>query len=281
MRWFKLCGHDVKHGIVRNGLFLLTPICVAILCNQCRGLLTLWEQPGDWGVYLAYCFKGMQTIQRATLQQAFQMPVLWLVIMVLPLAITLQYPFRDMDTIGSQMLLRSGSRITWWLCKCGWNGLCTAVYFALIYATIAIFCLCHGVALSLDTPMSSMIVVFSEADITTAVEEMTRGQTVFSLLLMPFLTVAAMNLFEMLLSLLFRPVYGFLFSVALVAASSYVTSPLLIGNYANLSRCGAFIHDGLDGKIGCLICLGVIVFSLAAGAVIFHRRDILPDYKEL
>jgi hypothetical protein len=276
MRCFKLWGHDVKNGILRNGLFLLTPICVGILCSQCRGLLALWEQPGNWAVYLSYCFKGL-----AMIPPNFQLPILWIVMMVLPLAITLQYPFRDMNTIGPQMLLRSGSRVTWWLCKCGWNGLCTAVYFALIYATIAVFCLCHGVALSLDTPMSSMIVVFSEADITTAVEEMTRGQTVFSLLLMPFLTVAAMNLLEMLLSLLFRPVYGFLFSVALVAASSYITSPLLIGNYANLSRCGAFIHDGLDGKIGCLICLGVMAFSVATGAVIFHRRDILPDYKEL
>lgn len=179
------------------------------------------------------------------------------------------------------MLLRSGRRVTWWFSKCLWNLCCTVVYFALVFAVIAVFCLCVGAELSLETPMGSMMALFYEADITAAAGEMTPGETFFSLVFMPFWAVAAVAMLEMLLSLLFRPVYGFLLSVAFVAASAYATSPLLIGNYANLSRCGAFIYDGLDGRTGFWICLAVIVFSAAAGAAAFHRRDILPDYKEL
>ena len=281
MKCFKLIRYDLKNGLLRNGLLLLTPLCVCIICNQCRLHLSMWEQPGTWAIYLAYCFKGVQSVSVQTLSEAFQMPVPWLLVMVLPLAITLNFPFRDMKTIGPQMLVRSGRRITWWFSKLLWNLCCTVLYFALIFATAAIFCLCIGAELSLETPMGSMMALFYETDITTAAGEMTAGEVAFSLMFMPFWTVTAMDMLEMFLSLMFRPVYSFLLSVALVAASTYATSPLLKGNYANLSRCGSFIHDGLGGRTGFWICFAVIAFSATIGAVVFRRRDVLPDYKEL
>lgn len=129
--------------------------------------------------------------------------------------------------------------------------------------------------------MGSMMALFSEADITEAAGEITAGQVLFVFIIIPFSAVAALNMEEMLFSLIFRPIYGFLFSVALVAAASYVTSPFLIGNYANVTRCDAFIDNGLNSQSGLLICIGVLFVSIAAGALIFRSRDILLDYKEL
>lgn len=187
MKCFRLVQYDLKQGLVRNRLYWLVPLCTVIVCNRCRLLLSSWEQSGTWAVYLAYCFRGMPRITRQTLSGGFQIPVLWMLMLVLPLLITLNFPFKDMKTIGSQMLL----------------------------------------------------------------------------------------------SLLLRPVYGFLFSVALLAGASYVTSPFLIGNFANLSRCGVFIDNGLNSLSGFLICIGVLFFSVGIGGVLFRKRDILPDYKEL
>lgn len=187
MKCFRLVQYDLKQGLVRNWLYWLVPLCTVIVCNRCRLLLSSWEQSGTWAVYLAYCFRGMPRITRQTLSGGFQIPVLWMLMLVLPLLITLNFPFKDMKTIGSQMLL----------------------------------------------------------------------------------------------SLLLRPVYGFLFSVALLAGASYVTSPFLIGNFANLSRCGVFIDNGLNSLSGFLICIGVLFFSVGIGGVLFRKRDILPDYKEL
>ena len=281
MKCFKLIKHDLKHGILNNWFYLLIPFCTVIICNQCRHQLASWNQPGTWAIYLAYCFKGMQTISRQTLSGGFQIPIFWMLMLVLPLFITLDFPFKDIKTIGPQMLLRSGRRVTWWLSKCIWNVCGTIVYFLLVLITVAAFCLCLKVPLSLDTPMGSMMALFSEADITTAAGEMPASQVAFVLVITPLFAVAAMDMAEMLFSLLFRPIYGFLFSVALVAAASYVTSPFLIGNYANLTRCGAFIDNGLDSQVGLLICIGVLLISIVAGAFVFRRRDILPDYKEL
>lgn len=272
--------YDIKNGLIRNLGFLLIPFCVLIVCNQCRMQLASWEQPGTWAVYLAYCFKGMHSISRQTLSGGIQIPVFWMLMLILPLFITLNFPFKDMKTIGTQMLLRSERRVTWWLCKCFWNLCCTAIYFLLIFASITVFCLCFGVRLSLEMPMGSMMAIFSEADITTAAESMSTLQTIFVLMVLPILTIAAINMVEMMLGIIVGPLYGFLFSVALVAAASYVTSPILIGNYANLARCGSFINDGLNGQTGFLICLSVILLATILGAVAFRQRDILPDYKE-
>lgn len=280
MRCCKLIQYDIKNGLIRNLGFLLIPFCVLIVCNQCRMQLASWEQPGTWAVYLAYCFKGMHSISRQTLSGGIQIPVFWMLMLILPLFITLNFPFKDMKTIGTQMLLRSERRVTWWLCKCFWNLCCTAIYFLLIFASITVFCLCFGVRLSLEMPMGSMMAIFSEADITTAAESMSTLQTIFVLMVLPILTIAAMNMVEMMLGIVVGPLYGFLFSVALVAAASYVTSPILIGNYANLARCGSFINDGLNGQTGFLMCLSVILLATILGAVAFRQRDILPDYKE-
>ena len=66
-----------------------------------------------------------------------------------------------------------------------------------------------------------------------------------------------------------------------MAGSAFATTPVLIGNYANLTRCGLFINNGLNGKIGLVLCLGVLIGSVAIGILFFHRQNVLPDYKEI
>lgn len=281
MKCFKLIRYDLKNGIVQNWLYLSVPLCTLIVCNQCRLLLSAWEEDGTWAVYLAYCFRGMPRITRQTLSAGFQIPVFWIMMLVLPLLITLNHPFRDIKTIGPQLLIRSRRKVVWWLSKCAWNLSATAVYFALIFITSAVFCMCLRVPLSLETPMGAMMALFSETDITTAAAEMSGGQVVFILMVVPFCAVAAMDMAEMLLGLIFRPIYALLLSAALVAGASYAAVPVLIGNYANLARCGTFIDNGLNWKEGFVICAVVIVLSVAVGGAYFRRRDILPDYKEL
>lgn len=281
MKCFKLLRYDIKQGLLRNWKFCLIPPFVLILCYQCQELLAFWDASGTWAVYVAYCFKGMQRISRQTMEGGFRLPVFWMAVVLLPLLITLIYPFRDVKTIAPQMLLRSGSRVKWWLSKCIWNLCCTAVCFLLLYATVAVFCLGQRVSLCMETPMGPMLALFSEADITTAVEDMSAGKTWFAFVILPFLTVAALNMLEMLLSLIVRPAYSFMICVAYVTASSYAATPFLIGNYANLARCGFFIDNGLNLWMGLAFALMILFASVIIGAVCFCRQDILPDYKEL
>ena len=280
MRCFETLRYDIKNGIRRNWLFVIVPLYTLLICSQCRTMLEFWDVTGTWGVYIAYFFKGMQAISRQTLDGGFQLPLFWVVGLVLPLLITLNYPFKDLKTIGPQMLLRSRCRVKWWLSKCGWNFLSSVLYFFLLYVTMVVRCFFWGEEISLVLPLEAMLAVFYEAEITDAVGELSMYRLVLELVVLPFLTVVALNMFEMLLSLIIRPVYSFVISVALIVASSYITSPILIGNYANLARYGSFINEGLNGQNGLLICLSTIFFAVILGAFVFRQRDILPDYKE-
>ncbi|MCD8300801.1 MAG: hypothetical protein LUC41_06485 [Clostridiales bacterium] len=277
----KLVRYDLKAGILRNWVFLLVPICALLVIRQCRMTLWTYDTEGTWAVYVMYLFRGMQAVSRNTVGNRIQIPVLWGLIMILPLFITLQYPFRDMTGYGTQLLLRSGKRRTWWLSKCGWDLISTVIYFLLLYATTAVYCLIRGLPVTLDAPWQPMLCIFMDADIMiTGDQVLTAGQTAFFLLLLPFLTVAALDLLEMFLSLITRPVYGLLICVAIVAASMFSSSPILFTNYGDLTRCGAFIYGGLKGYVGVVICLVIMIGSVIGGTVLFHRRDILPASKE-
>ena len=284
MKFCKLLQYDLRRGVIRNWIFLFVPVCVAIICISFRQSLLFWQTYGfqdvsaSWALYVADFFKGLADVDR---ERGFQIPVLWMLGLLFPLFITLNYPFRDIKTIGVQLLLRSESRVGWWLAKCVWCLCCTVVYFLLTYGTVTVLCAVWDIPLTLEISGDSIIVLFADTGMMPDVQEVSAGQVILTVLVLPFLTVTALNMLELLLSLIIRPVYSFLACVSLVAASAYAKSPILFPNYANIARSGAFFVTGMDGRLGIAICLAVVVFSVAAGAAVFRRWDILPDYKEL
>ena len=281
MKWYRLLKYDFHNGILHNWTICLAPFGAFLLCHQCHQILSFSGIDGTWATYLMYCFKGLETISRQTLSGGLQVPFLWMMILILPLFISLNYPYQDLKTVGQQIILRSGSRVRWWIVKCIWNMTCTTVCFLLVYLTSILYCLCCDIPVTMDVPTQSVLAIFSQAEVTDAVQRLTAGQVAFVTVVLPFLAAAALDMLEMLLSLLIRPAYSFLVCVAFVTASAYASTPVLIGNYANLTRCGLFINNGLDSRLGLSLCLGVLLSAVIVGAVFFRRQNILPDYKEL
>ncbi len=281
MKWYRLLKYDIQNGILHNWTFCLAPFGALFLCRQCHQILSIYGLEGTWATYLMYCFKGLETISRQTLSGSLHVPILWMMILILPLFICLNYPYQDMKTVGQQILIRSGSRVRWWSAKCVWNISCTVIYFLILYLTVTLYCFYCKIPITMRVSAQPVLALFSQAEITDRVQTLTAGQIAFAVNLLPLLVVAALDMLEMLLSLFFRPAYSFLLCVAVVAGSAFATTPVLIGNYANLTRCGLFINNGLNGKIGLVLCLGVLIGSVAIGILFFHRQNVLPDYKEI
>lgn len=284
MSWRRLLRYDIERGLGRSWLFLFVPLCVGTVCLSFRQSILFWrsyafpDASPSWALFAARLFTGLGETGR---ESGSQLPVIWMLGLLLPLLITLRYPFRDIKTVGVQLLLRCSSRVGWWLAKCAWSVLSTAAYFLLVYTTVGVFCAVFGIPLTLEMSGSSLLILFADAgaspDVTAAAPE----QVASAVLLLPFLAAAALNMLELLLSLVIRPVFSFLVCVALVTASAYAKTPLLFPNYANIARSRAFYVGGLDGGTGAAICLAVLVLSAVCGAALFRRRDILPDYKEI
>ncbi|MCD8300799.1 MAG: hypothetical protein LUC41_06475 [Clostridiales bacterium] len=269
----RLLWYDIKHGILRNWLFLLAPICALFLFRECRYALFLTGTKGTWAVYIMYLLRGPA-------MGDFYFSFLWLLVLLIPLFITIQYPFKDMERYGMHLLLRSGRRRNWWLSKCGWNFLCTLVYLLLLYGTMAICCAVHGIPVTLGTPRAAVTGLFGDL-ISVSDPVLGTGKTIFVVLILPLLALADLSMVEMFLSLILRPIYGFLLTVLLIAMTAYFSTPFLFLNFADLTRSGALLKNGLDIYVGLAVCLIVLVGLAAAGAAIFRRRDILSDRKEL
>ena len=282
MKFFRAFRYDLKNGILHNWTLLLIPALTVLLCDKCRNMLAVYDYTGSWSVYIMYCFEGARAMTREAIQanKGFQLPALWVAMLVLPLFACLNYPFRDIKTVGTQILLRSGSRVRWWLSKCLWNLLVTVICFLLVCGSAAAYCLCTGGALDMNISGGALRTIYAEVYLTEAAGNLTVKQFAFVVLLL-FSAVAALDMLEMLLSLLIKPVYSFIVSVGLIAASAYASTPLLIGNYANPARFATIAADGLNERVGLMICLAVFVLSVSAGIFCFRRRNILPDYKEL
>lgn len=206
------------------------------------GMLLAWDYRramglgGAWDC-LAYVMLGAEPGARLGL------PAAWLLALSACLLPNLGFGALE----NTQLLVRAG-RVWGWFVKCLWS-LAAAVQCALV--------LYAGMALALPgRPLYSV----------TAQPEY---------LLLALAATAALNLLQTLLAACLGPAPAFLAVLAVLAASVYFCSPLLIGNWAMLLR-----SRELGLTPGFAVCLAVWMLTAAAGAAMMRRRDLMRGLRQ-
>ena len=270
MNWNRILLHDLRRGILRKRL--LIP-CIQFM------LLYLFYWLGRRGMYgslspadyLFYAFSGIPRVDvfRA---DSFHLPTIWLQIMACPLYLNLSYPLSDLTKEGEQILVRSGSRVRWFLSKCIWNLSSSLTYVAIAAAAAFIMSAVTGgpltmtcnpnlVAMKADLPLNHNITGFA---------------SFLALLILPLLTISALNMLQMVLSFFVKPIYSFLFCMTVIVASIWGVTPVLLGNGTMVLRNGTFFVGGLSPVVSAVIALMVILCSIPAGVWKFQKYDVLP-----
>ena len=86
----------------------------------------------------------------------------------------------------------------------------------------------------------------------------------------------ALNLLQLLVGLVFGPIWGFAVNGALLLLSAYWMKPFLPGNYAMFRRSiWVLIDRGMVMGNGVALLIGGSLCVIVVGGVIFYRRDIL------
>lgn len=120
----------------------------------------------------------------------------------------LSYPTQDLESYGMQFLVRTRKRGVWWISKSIWNILSVALFYL-----IGIF-----VAFIFSILLGDGSFAFHQ-EITLFVSEFSSSagyaQTLAVVLILPFLTSAAMAAFQMMLNFVLRPVYGYMIVTAI------------------------------------------------------------------
>lgn len=279
MKFIKYLRFDICQGILRNPMLMISPIAIAFIifidffakANRFIAF-DIMDEAVSFGDYLFYLYGGMKEFI-PDYEMGFQLPIVWiLVFFVLPF-ILLNYPLKDMNGIGQQILIRSTKKIFWWLSKCCWTILGTLVYHLIMQMTGLVMCSIFRLDITYSIHMD-----FVKAAFEVGHQEVCNISGLFiSTVILPIFVSVSINMLQMTLSLFIKPMFSFLFIAIMLLSSAYLLSPLLIGNYAMIFRYTWILKNGVSVETGYKISLILLFISMGVGTIKFRFYDVLEN----
>lgn len=281
--FFKFIKHDLFYGVVLQKV----RIFVTFLMFFCLASYHFWtlrifeltnpqyfESPVTTGDYFLSLIGGCGKVQISQGGDVeFVMPVMWLAFVLWILFCSLYYPFIDLQGMGKYRMVLSGGRGIWWLSKCIWAVVNTAVNYLVAFAASFVVGVCLGAKPSMQANW------YLAQELTMRTDQLTTQDTwnlwpTFGLTLFVLITI---SLIQLVLSMKIKPQFAYLVIAAYLFAGAYMQSPVLVGNYAMAARSNLLVSTGLSPSLGILICLWGILASMAIGYFIFQYKDILGE----
>jgi len=242
-----------------------------VIKGKIAGKLTIFDT-------VLYFFKGMQEYIPAS-HKPFEVPVDFLLLNILLAIIIGNYPMKDINGYGRSVLVRSDTRISWWLCKCIWNVLSVITYYVAIYIGIIVMYvgnrgLSNGIDFRLNADL--MKVVFG-VDLGTVNSSM----LIITILLLPIITSIAISLLQMTLAFYLNPIVSFVIVIAIYIFSAFYMKWFMMGNYLMMYRNEFINQKGMHLGISLIVDAGVATISIVAGYLYFRRYDVLEKNNDI
>lgn len=267
MNWLRLARYDLRNGLLR-WRYLFIPALFFFSCLSAWTRMSNARCVGSWMDYILCCFQGIPALVS---MEDFSFPVEWLLVMGGCLFLNLDYPLNDLTEAGQQIIIRSGRKSGWFLSKCLWN-LLSCVVYVLLGALMALgFTVVTGGEIRLTNTPGACDAVLQMYGSKT----LDAGQTLTVAVILPTLTLMALNMLQMVLCLLVKPVFSFLICVCLLVVALFIDSPYVLGNGAISSRSGVLLEQGLEPVAVGLFCVAAIAVIVAVGLIRFDRMDHL------
>lgn len=279
MKFIRYLLFDFKQGILHNKALLLGPVVIAAVAffdfsaKAHRYLLYgMIKSNVCYGDYWFYLYGGMHNYIPSP-DNAFQFPVVWILIFLAVPFILLNYPFKDLYGGGQQILVRFGRRSIWWLSKCCWNFCGTVLYHLIIQATGIVLFHLFQMEISNQIHMDFVNLVFDAGN-----QEVWNPSWIpLSVFLLPVLISVTINILQMTASLFIKPMFSFFAVAVLLLASAYLLSSFLIGNYAMAFRHDWMLKAGVSISAGTGISIILLFIAVFLGIVRFQLYDILEN----
>lgn len=214
MTFFKLVSHDLRCGLLKRSYWVTILVAVLPLVQYFK-ILGGCGLSGSLGDCLLYLFRGELALSFLSAgNQHIQIPVLWILLMIFCLILHTDYFLEDLTSSGQQIVIRSQRRVRWLLSKCTWSVAGGILYYFYILICAIGGCLFTEQALSfsMSEPIAEGILKMS------AVQS---DQVVFTVVIKPLAALVSMNLLQMMLQILVRPIPGFMICFALLLCALY------------------------------------------------------------
>lgn len=203
--------------------------------------------------------------------KVFVFPSQWILLVLYICYLNLYHAYDNLQGSGVQLLLRNKSRKKWWLSKC----LCVLVSVTLflgigiiVTSLLGLFC---GMDMELSVHVGDMQNILKVYSL-----QIQKSQSYLFIycILAAVLTIVGICLFQLLLSLVLKPILGFAFTSIELLLSSYFMHPILIGNYIMFARSELYVVDGFPAIFGLASSAILCIVSVLCGAIYCNRMDI-------
>lgn len=275
MKFIKLLKFDMRNGILRNKFFWISLFVISSLfvVDHFVNMNKIREHNVECslGDILIYIYGGMKNYIPAR-ENRFQFSAIWTLLFVTQLFGTLNYPYKDLNSYGKQILIRTNGRKLWWLSKCIWNIIYTLLYHGIIWIVLTIYCIIfkYSIDFSINVRLIAYFFEIPQPELSEGISKLP-----LYIFFVPILTSVILSLFEMMLSLFFKTVNSFLIMSFITICSAYLTKSYMIGNYGMLVRCNKILPDGISFEIAIPILSIIMIVTFIIGLIKFTRYDII------
>lgn len=277
MKFCKLLKDDIRKGCEVNCRYLIGIIIIVFIsCFDLKSKVGSMYYMSDiipeitFADQILYLFCGIPEYVPSKLV-SFIIPVRWFLINIFLIYTGLYFPYRDLHTVGVNVLIRNGSRRRWFASKCVWLLVNQLAAYICIYLCIFVFHWILGGNLSLQlTPEYINAVMNARTGFTEF-----PNTIIWMTVLLTFLVTMAFSIWQLVLTLFMKPIFAYIVVISFLLASAYFMTPVMIGNFAMPIRSEYFIGNGYDPVRGEIILCVVILAGIAVGLIKFRKYDIM------
>lgn len=267
--------YDLRNGMWSRKLCLILPIAFfgMALCSIAP-YVKYPEYNMTLGGALFEILKSMPPVDMEN--KKFDVPVVWLMIQIGCVFFTVEYPTRDMNNFGQQIMIRSKGKGHWLMSKYAWNLLSVLIYWLVGYIMVILFCAAYKVPMSLGVD-GNLVGGMENCD---KIQECYPARDmVLLLVIIPILVSITISFIQMFTAIMLNDVFGVAISMFVLVWSMCMINPLAIGNYSMMQRSDIFNSKGLNFKNGIPITLVMIAVTVILNYVLFKNKDILEPKK--
>lgn len=219
--------------------------------------------------FILFMFRGMNVFDGNAVELQDKLPQWFLVNIYLSIIIG-YFPLKDLSESGIQVLIRTKSRVSWWLSKCLWVTYNVLIYYAISIIVITVFSLFHG-GLSLE-PSKELNLILSNLDTS---KFNFKGILIVGIIL-PVITSITFSLIQLLISLFTNSIISNMFIITVLTLTPFYCNSFFIGNYLMILRSNLNIGDsGVSIVYGIVVCVVLSIATIFIGANKIKRYDIL------
>lgn len=236
------------------------------------------------GDYLCFLFGGtsagnlpIELIDKNNIVNSmfkFSFPSIWILIYLILLLLTLEYPYEDLMGFGKNIIILSNKIQYWWISKCIWIAASVFVYFTIALTCFSVTAIMLGAKASFEIGTYYPYFRFNSYDFVTE-----PPWNIMPTLLMLIPVGIGLGMIQLTVSMVISRLASYLVSTAILLMSAYMQNVLLFPNVSMFARSVEVVTNGQIAWVEVIIIAWISSICMLVGYLYLKNSDIINKHR--